>query len=68
LPAYANDASQLPAAWLARVAQLPGAAANPPTISAAANNVVTLTIHWRAPSANEVHRHVVVTAINRNQS
>lgn len=66
LPAYTSNATQLPAAWLTRVAQLPGAAANPPTITAAANNVVTLTIRWKAPTANEVHQHVIVTAINRN--
>lgn len=65
LPAYASNSSSLPTAWLAKVKQLPGAADNPPTISTAANNEVTLTISWH-PAGGEVHKHRVVTAINRN--
>jgi type IV pilus assembly protein PilV len=66
LPSYANNSAQLPATWLARVNQLPGASEYPPAISSAANNVVTLTIFWKVPSAAEIHRHIIVTAINRN--
>lgn len=66
LPAYVNNAAALPADWLEKVKiRLPGADAYPPTISSAANNVVTLTIRWKMPDG-VLHQHRVVTAINRN--
>ncbi len=45
-----NGTSYAP--WAAQVtALLPGATANPPTVVVATNNVVTITIFWKAPSA-----------------
>lgn len=65
LPSYVGGTGALPSAWLAKVNQLPGATSHPPTISTAANNLVTLTISWK-PAGGDVHKHMVVTAINRN--
>lgn len=65
LPGYVGDADALPSTWLAKVNRLPGASSNPPQISAAANNVITLTIRWQPPKGGG-HQHQVVTAINRN--
>lgn len=42
---------------------LPGAAANPPTISVDANSNVTVTVFWKAPSDAMVHQYVATTQI-----
>ncbi len=65
LPAYVEDNTALPTQWLSQVNRLPGAAANPPTLAASANNVVTLTIQWQPPNGR-VSNHRVVTAIIKN--
>jgi type IV pilus assembly protein PilV len=57
--------------WMNKVtAALPGVAANPPTISVGAANVVTITIFWQHPEeANQSsppapHRYSAVASIN----
>ncbi|WP_430388449.1 type IV pilus modification PilV family protein [Dyella sp. 20L07] len=42
---------------------LPGAAAKPPTITVDANNYVTVTIFWQAPSDSSAHQYVTTTQI-----
>ncbi|MGD9786406.1 MAG: type IV pilus modification protein PilV [Sulfuricellaceae bacterium] len=51
--------------WKAQVeAALPGATANPPTVAFGANNQVTVTVRWQAPSESVAHRFVLVAQIN----
>lgn len=45
---------------------LPGAAANLPTITFGASNLVTVTVFWQAPQDNRLHNHVAVAQINGN--
>lgn len=53
--------------WAAQVTGLlPGATGNPPTVVVDANNQVTITIFWRAPSepvTEPVHRFVLTTQV-----
>jgi len=57
------------ARWVTKVNQLPGAAANPPTITvntlsftgtAGVTKEVVVTVRWRAPSAATVSNHISV--------
>lgn len=51
--------------WKTQVeATLPGAAANPPTVAFGANNQVTVTVRWQAPSESAAHRFVLVAQVN----
>lgn len=51
--------------WKTQVeATLPGATANPPTVVVGANNQVTVTVRWQAPSESAAHRFVLVAQIN----
>ncbi len=51
--------------WKTQVeATLPGAAANPPTVVVGANNQVTVTVRWQAPSESAAHRFVLVAQVN----
>lgn len=51
--------------WKSDVASnLPGTAANPPTIAIDANNVTTVTIWWQAPDEAAAHNYVVSARIN----
>ncbi len=50
----------------APVGGLPGATgANTPTVTVDANNVVTVSIFWQAPTEAAAHRHVSVAQIRR---
>lgn len=64
LPAYANDATVLPADWLLKVNRLPGAAAHPPLIEAD-TNVIVLTIRWQPPNGF-LSSHRVVAVVMKN--
>ncbi|NWG31290.1 MAG: hypothetical protein HXY29_07330 [Rhodocyclaceae bacterium] len=45
---------------------LPGTTgSNEPTVSISADNIVTITISWQAPTEATPHRHVVVAQIRR---
>ena len=44
---------------------LPGATANPPTISVTGNNVVTITINWQAPNDTGPHNYVSISQLTR---
>lgn len=56
--AWASDVTSLSANG-----GLPGAAAHAPTIVVDANNFVTVTISWQAPSDTSVHTYVSTTQI-----
>ncbi len=64
LPAYANDATALPADWLLKVNRLPGAADNPPLIEAN-NNEIVLTVRWQPPKGF-LSSHRVATVVIKN--
>ncbi len=50
----------------AAVTGLPGAAgANAPTVTVDADNVVTITIFWQAPTEAAAHRYVTVAQIRK---
>jgi len=55
------------ATWMGKVAdQLPGVAANPPTVVVAADGTTTVTIFWRTPNEHEdaaPRRHVAIAQI-----
>lgn len=51
-------------AWLANVAQLPGAAANRQQIIVGANNLITVRVCWRAPQDTGYHNFEVTSQIN----
>jgi len=44
--------------------RLPGAAATPPTIVVGADNLVTVTVKWRAPNDTGTHSYVSITQID----
>ena len=44
---------------------LPGASAKPPTIEVTADNVVTVTVYWRAPGDPAYHNYVSTTYVAR---
>lgn len=51
---------------ITQLGSLPGASANPPTISVDANNNVTVTIFWKAPSETAqqpLHQYIATTQI-----
>lgn len=51
-------------AWKADVeATLPGAAANPPTVTIDANNLVTVTVRWQIPGDPAPHNYVLVAQV-----
>jgi type IV pilus assembly protein PilV len=62
------------AVWLAKVsAQLPGAVANPPTVTvtvvngpappATAKTLIDVALKWKMPGESDVHQHVATTVI-----
>lgn len=74
LPDYVDGSppAALPPDWMAKVNRLPGVVdaaglpVNPPTVTVAGGNVVTVTIRWQAPSATRVSQHIVTTVIDKN--
>ena len=44
---------------------LPGASGKPPTIEVSADNVVTVTVYWRAPGDAGYHNYVSTTYVAR---
>jgi type IV pilus assembly protein PilV len=54
------------ATWIAKVnAELPGTAANPPTIAVnVATNTVTVQLNWQPPSATTVHNLVTIVQVS----
>jgi len=51
---------------ITQLGSLPGASANPPTISVDANNNVTVTVFWKAPSETAqqpLHQYIATTQI-----
>jgi type IV pilus assembly protein PilV len=62
---YASPGGAKFAAWKADVeAMLPGAAANPPTITVDASNVVTVTLHWQLPGDSSPHNYILVAQVH----
>jgi type IV pilus assembly protein PilV len=50
--------------WVSSVnRELPGTTATPPTITVDANNYVTVTVYWQAPSDASAHKYVSSTQI-----
>lgn len=50
--------------WLANMGNLPGAAANRQQIVVGVNNVVTVTVCWRAPQDTAFHNFQMTSQIN----
>ncbi len=62
---YASPGGAKFGVWKTQVeTMLPGAAANPPTVTVDASNVVTVTLHWQLPGEASPHNYVLVAQVH----